>query len=365
MSLRVTGLRPGQRIEVVATTNDAEGRRWRSSATFIAGRTGVVDLARQSPLWGDYEKADAMGLFWSMRSTDGPAPFADPVASPGATTLEVRSDGSLIAGARVDRSAQGPGVERTEVRDEGLVGALFSPAVTPAPGVLVLADAADGVPERTAALLASRGFTALALAYVRARHLPATVSEIPLEYFERAIGWLLARRSVAGTRLALVGSSRGGELALLLGATFPSVGAVVAVVPSGVVHAGFGGSRPAWSYRGRPIPHLDPARHNDPEAVGEATIAVERTRGPILLVTAGDDQFWPSPDAAEAAIRRGGSEIVEHLAFPFAGHGIAPPFRPTQTGRATLGGTPQADAEAGEKSWRRILSFLTEAGPSL
>jgi dienelactone hydrolase len=351
--MRVVGLSAGQRIEVAATTDDVEGRRWRASASFIAGRTGVVDLGRQSPLWGDYAGPDAMGLFWSMGCADRDASFAEPVDAPQPVSIEVRSGDGVVAFAHLDRPARGPGVVRTDVRDEGLVGALFAPASVPAPAVLVLAGPGDGVPERTAALLASHGFTTLALACAR------SAREIPLEYFERGAAWLLARRSVAGDRLAVLGTSRGGELALLLGAMYPAVGAVVAIAPSGVVHAASDGRRglpptSPWSRRGRPVPCLEAARRDDAAAVEAATIPVERVRGPVLVVSGGADRFWPTRDAAEVAVRRGGSR-VEHLFFPAAGHGIAPPFRPTASA---------ADAEAGERSWRRVLGFLTDAAPA-
>lgn len=311
LSVRVTGLGSGQRIEVVATTSDADGKRWRSSASFIAGRSGVVDLARQSPLWGDYRRADSMGLFWSMRCAQPLAAYADPIITPVTTSLDVRSGGATIVGARVDRAVVGPGVERTEVRDEGLVGSLFGPAAGRAPGVLVLAGAAGAAPERTAALLASHGFTALALAYARARHVPSALGELPLEYFERAMAWLLARRSVAGTALAVLGTAGGADVARLLGATFPTVGAVCAVGTAGA--DGGGAPAPAWSYRGRtvaPVDSLDVARSD-----GIATFAA----------TAGSSPF-------------------------------APPFLPS--GR-------EADAAAAESAWRRLLAFLAERGPSL
>jgi pimeloyl-ACP methyl ester carboxylesterase len=66
--------------------------------------------------------------------------------------------------------------------------------------------------------------------------------------------------AVAGDRVTVVGGSRGGELALLLGATFPDVEAVVGVAPGGVVTFGLGRNpfcfcffRSSWSLAGRPV----------------------------------------------------------------------------------------------------------------
>ena len=90
-------------------------------------------------------------------------------------------------------------------------------------------------------LCVSEGFACLALAYWGTADTQTTMVEIPLERIERGLHWLLGRTTiVAGDgRAAVVGASRGGELALLLAATFPNlVGPVVAYTPSSVVWIG-------------------------------------------------------------------------------------------------------------------------------
>jgi dienelactone hydrolase len=93
-----------------------------------------------------------------------------------------------------------------------------------------------------APLLACHGYAALALAYFDYQGmegLPTSLMEIPLEYFERAIAWMGKQPQVNRDKLAVVGISKGGELALLLGSTFPEIKSVVAYVPSGVVWQSF------------------------------------------------------------------------------------------------------------------------------
>src|SRR4029450_9175270 len=68
--------------------------------------------------------------------------------------------------------------------------------------------------------------------------LPTDLSQIPLEYFNQAIQWLQVHPAVDGDRLGVFGSSRGGEAALVIGASFPAIKAVVANVPSHVVWQG-------------------------------------------------------------------------------------------------------------------------------
>ncbi len=62
----------------------------------------------------------------------------------------------------------------------------------------------------------------------------------PLEYLATALDYLATQPEVRGDRLGVVGHSRGAELALLTGATFPRVGAVVALAPSAFVWGGLG-----------------------------------------------------------------------------------------------------------------------------
>ena len=159
------------------------------------------------------------------------------------------------------------------------------------------------------------------------------------------------------------GASRGGELALLLGATFREINAVAAWVPSGVVFWALGLAEPgdtrprvAWTFRGRPLPYLqenntsgdpEPAREpgrpvayapfyrshlRDTRAVERATIPVEKIRGPVQMVSGVDDQMWPSSDLADIALRRLERHRhpfpFRHLKYPEAGHAILPPYWP-------------------------------------
>ena len=82
------------------------------------------------------------------------------------------------------------------------------------------------------------GYTTFALAYFGVEGLPRELVKIPLEYFKKGFDWLRTQDTVDGRRLGVVGGSKGGELALLLGATFPEIKVVVARAPSGTPRAG-------------------------------------------------------------------------------------------------------------------------------
>jgi dienelactone hydrolase len=201
-----------------------------------------------------------------------------------------------------------------------------------------------------------------------------------------------------------MGGSRGGELALVLGATFPDVKAVVGYVPSGIVHAGISGGglresrrRPAWTHRGEALPFLssrDASRMDGPPASPEplaltpvflraledraaveaAEIPVERINGPVLLISGQDDQMWPSPVLAEIAMARLARHhhpyLYRHLSYPGAGHLIGQPGLPATVSASVhplsgrlmaYGGSPQYNAAAAADSWPKVLALFGDA----
>jgi dienelactone hydrolase len=403
VKIAVTGCAAGQVVVLRAVTFDDDGVRWESRATFEADAEGRVDPASLAPINGTYDGVDPMGLFWSMVSDEGSGNmFASDELDPLEIVLQVEIDGEVRESRRLTRRRILPSVTRREIRDRGLVGTLFLPrAEGPVGAVVVLGGSGGGLDEGTAALLASRGFASLALAYFDEESLPEDLVEIPLEYFETAIDLLGEQDAIDADRIAVQGISRGGELALLLGATFPQVRAVVAVVPSGVVWSGccspeaFSG--PAWTYRGDPI---TPLAHdeNDPEVkahrakeaeesrAGEpaaltpgfrlqlekatnleaATIPVERTRGPILFISGEADDLWPSTELAEISVRRLRENEFpfrfEHSSYQDAGHVFEHPFLPNvPEAKFLFGGTLAGNARAAADSWSRILAFYEEA----
>lgn len=301
--------------------------------------------------------------------------------------------------AELLRRLTGTGVTSRRLDVDGMVGCLYLPAGPgPFPGVIVLNGSGGGMNRLIAPLLASRGYAVLALAYFAVEGLPATLDDIPLEYFGRAFQWFQNQQEVDRGFIGVAGVSRGGELALLLGAMFPAVRAVVGYVPSGVVHGGLSMRGAAWLKDGKPIdwlqranlctdadsvdweaPSVSTAPHfesslRDADAVARSTIPVERINGPVLLISGRDDAMWPSTAMSEIAMQRLAKHrhpySFVHLAYPDAGHAIMPPFIPTTTRSSfheilkaefLFGGSASGDAHACMDSWPRLLAFLKDA----
>ncbi|MDI3409777.1 acyl-CoA thioester hydrolase/BAAT C-terminal domain-containing protein [Bacillus sonorensis] len=54
--------------------------------------------------------------------------------------------------------------------------------------------------------------------------------EIPLEYFQKTLAWLLEQDGLNHERIGIFGRSKGGELALLIGSHFPGIRFVISHV---------------------------------------------------------------------------------------------------------------------------------------
>lgn len=280
------------------------------------------------------------------------------------------------------------------VREGGLVATYLRPkgeAVLPA--IIVVGGSEGGLrsAEGLAYRFAERGWGVLAIAYFGKDNLPPKLANIPLEYFDPAVKWLKRQPLLRSDELALVGISRGGELALLLAAHNPAFNRVIAIVPSHVVWGPVGAfsdkSISAWTLGGKPLPYVPHVREPDysakpycgtPDFVADlrqsalaeaATIPVENIQGAILLLSGEDDQVWPSALMSRLAIKRLTAAKhpyrFEHVSFPDAGHLITPELDPGlieakhPTGMVmAFGGNKRANRVAQEQGWTRIMEFL-------
>lgn len=395
-SIVVSRLVPGEVVTVSASTPRPDGL-WSARATYKANGAGVLDLTRTAPTSGSYRGVSAMGLLWSEHLVRAGA--AAP--SPTVTTLSVTADGRRIGSGTVTQLLNGPGVtEHVEAFAKvGFVGRYFTPpGRTRHPAVIVWGGSEGGLgdsPERTA-LLASHGIAALAIAYFDEPGLPCALQNIPLEYFEKAIEWLRSEPQVDPRRVWILSGSRGSEADLLVAAHWPTlVHGVIATAPSSVVWGTASGQcqslgLTAWTLHGQPL-NTDASsgsaiRNADgsfsdragflsgltgPSAAA-ARIPIERFKGPLMLISGGADELWPSTvfaDRIMAAVHGVPADHV-HLNYPAAGHlvfGIPSTPAPTEQpiagahGRTyllNLGGSEAADEAAYLSDWPAVISFI-------
>jgi dienelactone hydrolase len=397
----LSGLTPDGDVTIEVRLQDYLDEAWRGTFTARADAAGVLDLAATTV--NGLAEPDPTALLWALepdgqRDKEG-ASAARTSAEATHGTLTVMESELPVAVHEFTRVFRDDGVTCTELAGP-LAGALYLPAGPgPHPAVMTVSGSGGGIAREEAGMLASRGFACLALAYFNYPGRPGELSDQPLEYFGDALDWLAGQPQVRADAIAVKGNSRGGELSLLLGATFPAVRAVAAVVPSGYI---WGAARvdwsdgAAWTWQGAELPRVpvteedeaDPDRdvtadgavrltpgfraalaHATPEELAAAEIQAERTNGPILMVCGEADDMWPAVELTEVVLRRTREadfpHAVRRLTYTDAGHLITLPYLPVRTsgehplgGKFAYGGTRAGTAAARAAAWREMLAFL-------
>ncbi|HWT04361.1 MAG TPA: acyl-CoA thioester hydrolase/BAAT C-terminal domain-containing protein [Xanthomonadales bacterium] len=299
-------------------------------------------------------------------------------------------------------AARADDLVRVPVAGGSLVGTFFAPADGKRhPAIVVLGGSEGGLHDDQARVLAEHGYAALALAYFGIDPLPGKLRAIPVETVSRGIDWLVARAEVDGARIGILGTSKGGELALLAASREPRIRATAAIVPSAYVWFDLafdgGGETSSWSAAGAPVAYIpsDPAADM---AVGRAfagggavsfrdtfsasyaaastavreraTIPVEKIAGAVLCIAGGDDREWDSPAACTMVRDRrhaaGRDAKDEAMVEPGAGHALpfsgkpAPGSYPAGLATIVLGGTPEANGRGGADARDRVIAFFNK-----
>ncbi len=311
------------------------------------------------------------------------------------------------------------GFKKQPIRKNSLVGTLYTNNDgSKKPGVLLLSGSEGGIPGKNAIpeqfieYIVKSGFVVFALAYFGVDNLPTNLENIPLEYFESAIELLKSHPQVDFSNLGIIGQSRGGELALLLGSYFPHLfQAIIACAPCNMICGGFPfPNRPSWTYLTKPLaPYLSGLSNSDNDlseardlkiavdtkkipyhesnaedpyiisdlfivrqrmAYAQAQIAVERIECPLLLISGDNDTIWPSKLFCELIVKHLDDHQwefpKEHINYTDAGHGILSSYdgsiyHPVGEFWCKLGGTPNGNMIANEHSWFSIKKFLEKS----
>jgi len=269
------------------------------------------------------------------------------------------------------------------------------------PGLLLFGSGDPGEPlSGQARELAARGRVCASVRYFGAPGTPSALVRVPLELGGAALRFLRERDDVEPSELALFGSSKGGEYALLVAAHYPEVTAVAVVGAAPFAWFGLGeDGQPmgcSWTHEERTLPcvpeeekaslllrskasageplsfrPLYEASRKQRDLVKAATIPVERIHGPVLCLAGDDDRYWNSRAHCELLLNRlkerGHAHADRARGYPGAGHlfvaarqgpGAALNVLERQSFRIALGGSPEADARSAREAWTELEGFL-------
>ena len=169
-----------------------------------------------------------------------------------------------------------------------------------------------------------KGYAFLAVGYFGCKNTPAVLDKIAIEDIHKAIEEAAKNKQINIKKIAIVGGSRGGDLALLLGSYYKDIKCVIGLVSSHAVFPGhtqeFNSS--CWTFGGKELPFVPvndaavpflmkgdlrgtfEAMLKDTVAEEKAIIKVENIKAPILLLSATKDEICPSTPMAEKMINR-------------------------------------------------------------
>ncbi|XP_041836716.1 acyl-coenzyme A amino acid N-acyltransferase 1-like isoform X2 [Melanotaenia boesemani] len=384
-------------VTVCARMHSDDGDLWESFAHYNTNKNGSVSLTNDHSVGGSYLGCEPMGLFWSMQPAPGGREGLrlrkKDVETPYTVNISILeghvspSEGQIpeLAVVTTERWYMSPGVRRTEIRQNGVVGTLFlPPGPGPFPAMLDLWGMGGGLPEYRSSLFASRGYASLALAYVGHKDLPGPPNQVNVgdSYFKAAVHLLQGHSQVAADRVGIIGLSFGCYLTLRIATNTgvkPSclvcingpVGSTMSLThPDGRTEL-FDNFRKYWSYdeQGYVLFKEVSLPVNLPP---ESIVKLEKLNCPLMYIVGEDDLSASSienADMIEKTLKAAGkSHLFTRLSYPGAGHLIEPPYSPNSRSSMwtvkpkkliTLwGGHPAAHAVAQEDAWRKILDFM-------
>ncbi|KAM6948070.1 bile acid-CoA:amino acid N-acyltransferase-like isoform 1-T1 [Lycodopsis pacificus] len=397
ISIKGRFLPPQCPVTVCAQMHSDHGDLWEAFAHYNTNADGTVNLTRDRSVGGSYLGCEPMGLFWGLQpapgSREGLRLRKENLETPYVMLMSLleghvspsERQSTELAAITTERWYMAPGVRRTEIRQDGVVGTLFlPPGPGPFPAMLDLWGIGGGLVEYRSALLASRGYASFSLAYLGHKDLPGpqTCINVGDSYFKSAYHILQDHRQVCADRIGIIGTSFGVYLSLRL-ATQAGVKLSCLICINGPV----GSTVKLYDADGRSESSESDQKHMVYDDQGhvsfkhislpaniipETKVKLEHIACPLMYILGEDDQSTASMETAnliEETLRDAGkSQLFTLLSYPGAGHLIEPPYTPNS--RLSLwsfkpkklftlwGGHPAPHAAAQEDSWKKILDFM-------
>uniref|UniRef100_A0A3Q3R5S1 Uncharacterized protein n=1 Tax=Monopterus albus TaxID=43700 RepID=A0A3Q3R5S1_MONAL len=338
ISIKGTFLPPHCPITLCAQMHSEDGDLWEAFAHYNTNSDGTVNLTRDHSVGGSYLGCEPMGLFWGiLRKINVLTPYTVQISLLEGHISPSEAQGTELATVITERWYIAPGVRRIDIRQNGVVGTLFlPPGPGPFPGMLDLWGMGGGLMEYRAALIASRGYASLALAFLGHKDLPGPRNTMNVgdSYFKAAFHLLQNHHQVCADRVGIIGISYGSYLALRI-ATQTGV-----KVRQGGLSLSSISESTLWS-----------------------------THNSLLIFPLSFFLSFLFCSQIEETLKAAGkSELFTRLSYPGAGHLIEPPYAPNA--RLSLwrnkpkklftlwGGQSTPHAAAQEDAWEKMLDFM-------
>lgn len=410
IKIKVLELSPNSKLRISIKTELpwCSGEEYSSYGIFISNEQGEVDLDLVKPVEGTYEANDSMGLIYSLKKsrTEGKN-IAENISIDKPMIMNMVFESSNERKEiNLKRLFKTEDVIVKHICEEEFNGELFCKEKSNDKIILMLggSDGNMSAINLLAAPLASKGFNVLMVPYFASEGLPDKLEKVPLEYFEKIFKWIENNEIISSKEIFLHGTSKGGELALLLASRYKQIKKVVAVEPHAYCFQALNGMNcgknvSSWSHKGESIPFIGIDNNifieDQKKAIEngipfgfastykksiervtnkeEARIKVENSEADILMFAGKEDNIWNSYDGCLVILdnlkKSDYKHKVELLTYDRMGHPMPVPYIipisdtlsiKMMGGVFSSGGTIEGNAEGQFKSWQITIEFFME-----
>jgi esterase/lipase len=404
INICVSELPPFSKVKISASMclPWAKSVLYESFAWFTADANGRVDLSKQKPDSGTYDFADSMGLIVSVKSKDPKAmeKITQNISVSESMFIEITAEcGQERDSAKLERLFKTPEIKSQRISEE-FVGDFFYSDNPNNKTIVWLGGSGSGLAVNSpiAAVMASHGFNVLAVAYFGEKGLPAQLSEIPLEYFEKVFAWLRNNPITSGKEVWILGMSKGAELALILASRYPFITKVAVFAPHAYCFQGLAFKNvSSWTYEGKSLPFIQlknrwvfasmisgfiknkPFQFTDTYQKGlhaaqnkeGARIKIENAQADLMLFTSKQCGMWNTYDGSVEIMNTLREHNYQHyydlVVYEDAGEPYYVPYV-FPSGETTakmaprlvlsMGGTLEGNAHARTDSWEKAIEFF-------
>jgi dienelactone hydrolase len=247
--------------------------------------------------------------------------------------------------------------------------------------------------------LASHGFNVLSVPFFGEPGLPAQLSRVPLEYFERVFTWLSNNPITRGKEIQILGMSKGAELTLLLASRYPFITRAAVWAPHAYCFQGIAyfKNESSWTYTGKDLPFiplktgwvfanmLNCMIKNEPFGFTHtykkglalaknkeaARIKVEDAHADLLLVTSKECGMWNTYDGCvemmDTLRKHNYSHTYDLIVYEDTGEPYLVPYViPASESSVkiaprlvlSMGGTLQGNSHARTDAWEKAIEFF-------
>lgn len=356
----INGLKPRETYRVEMYLSDyycinapmllAHDVLWKSTATFVSDKNGIIDISQTPSCSGSYEDIATMGLFFNAKPLTNrkkklPNSLSKiPLLDHFFVEIKIIQGNTVVAKRTFTRHYMSSQISHQDIYGKHFQGRLFYDKKAIKAPALIIVSGSEGRIEKAqniAQLLSSRGYICLAVAYFGLEGLPKHLERIPLECLVEAKDYLRQHPQVDSERIGIYGRSKGAELVLAEESIFNDVQCLVLNSPSDVVYEGIKGKwnshTSSWTYLQKELPYQKfrlrdylfskLLKKSFPKDCS-ARIDIGQMHSPILLLGSTVDEIWDASSAIDDIVSYYKGPHITFKKYHETGHMLTVAYQP-------------------------------------